>query len=90
MREPVGKPGYHRRGGNNEKPEPDPCADEWRQRGGGRVQARRQVSGKGVDDVAEQDRLDECRQRQHDIRQRQRYGEPRLRTEQAKHAQIGS
>ena len=42
----------------------------------------------GVDDVTEQDRFDELRQRQRDIRQCQRYGEARLGGEQTKDAQM--
>ena len=70
--------------------EPYPRAHQRRQHRDGGVHVGGQVSGKGVDDVAEQNGLDKCRHRQHDIRERQRDGEARLGSEQAEYVQVRS
>jgi hypothetical protein len=80
----------YRPGADHEKTETDPGADQWRQRARCRRDTSRQRSRQGIDDTAEQHRLDELRRRQHDIGERQHQGEPRLRTQEAEDTKINA
>ena len=90
VRQPVGEPRHHRAGDDDEQAEGDPRADERRKRERCSRCGARQRSGQGVDDAAEQDRLDEQRHRERDIGERKRGGEARLGREQLKHTQINA
>ena len=70
---------------NNPKPTQAPISGASR---GGRPDAGGQRARQRVDDMAEQHRLDELRDRERDIGERERPGEPRLRRQEVKHPQI--
>ncbi len=88
VRQPVGEPRDQRAGDDDEQAEDDPGADERRQRERCRRRGARQRPGQGIDDAAEQDRLDEQRHCERDIGERERGGEARFGREQLKHTQI--
>ena len=88
MREPVGVPGDQRRREDHEQTETDPGADQRRQRACRRFDAGRQCSRQGIDDTAEQHRLDELRRGERDIGKRQRHGQPRVGPQQAEDAKV--
>jgi hypothetical protein len=78
----------YRPGADHEKTETDPGADQWRQRARCRRDTSRQRSRQGIDDTAEQHRLDELRRGQRDIGKRQRDGQPRVGPQQSEDAKV--
>ena len=88
MREPVGEPATSAPAMIMNRPKPTQAPTSGASARAAGASAGGQRAGQRVDDVAEQDRLDEFRDGQRDIGERQRYGETRLRRQQAKHAQI--
>ena len=88
VRQPIGEPGDHRAGDDDEQPERDPGAKQRRQGQGRGPDAGRQRAGERIDDAAEQHRLDELRRGERDIRGRQCHRQRGIGTEQAKHAKI--
>ena len=88
VRQPVGEPGDQGAGDDDEQAEGDPGADQRQERERGRAEVGREPARQGIDDVAEQDRLDELRDGQRDIGERQYPGEPQGRREQVEHANI--
>ena len=90
MRQAVGEPGHQRGGDDDEQAEADPGADQRRQHVRGGPEPGRKRAGQRIDDVAEQHRLDELRDRQRDIGERERDGEPCFGFEKAEQAQINA
>ena len=90
VRQAVGEPGHQRAGDDDEQAEADPCADQRRQHVRGGPQPGRKRAGQRIDDVAEQNRLDELRDRQRDIGNREHDGEPCLGFQKAEQAQVNA
>ena len=90
VRQPVGEPGDQRGGQDDEQAETDPGADQRRQRARRRSDAPRAARGQGIDNAAEQHRLDELRGGERDIGERQCHGKPRDGAQQAENAKINT
>ncbi len=88
VRETIGEPGHQRAGADDEQAEPDPGAQQRRQRPYRGTDAGGQRAGQRIDDAAKQHRLDELRCGESDIGERQHRRQPRLRTQQSEYAKV--
>ena len=89
VREAVGVQRHGDAGPDREQPEPDPGADQRRQRPEGhRRPARGLALRQAVDDAPEQDRLGKGRDRQRDVGERQDGADPQVGAELAEHADV--
>ena len=88
MREAIGEPGDQRRGRDDEQAEGDPSTDQRRQGADCRSDPGRQCARQSIDDMPEQHRFDELRDRQRDVGKREHARKPRLRREQVEQPEI--